>query len=271
MPELPEVETIRKGIKPLVVGKKVRWAFLRSTRLRWSVGVGELARLTGQQVVDVERRAKFLIFRFSRNWLVLHMGMTGTLRCVAPGCPPGKHDHFDLVFDDGSRLRFRDPRKFGGIIFFHDSPFKSPFFSGIGPEPFSKRVDGSYLFNAAREKKVAVKNFIMDQRFIAGVGNIYANEALFLSGIRPTCAAGQVTKKNFDLLAENIRRVLARAIDAGGTSFRDFYDGEGRPGYFSIQLNVYGKGGEPCPQCGQRISTVKIGQRSTFFCSNCQK
>ena len=271
MPELPEVETIRRGIKPLLAGKKVRRTVLRSTRLRWKVAVADLASLAGQQVMDVERRAKYLILRFSRDWLILHMGMTGTLRYCPSGCPPLKHDHFDLVFQDGSLLRFRDPRKFGGIVYSPGNPDTTAFFSGLGPEPFSEQVNGLYFYRLSRGKKVAVKNFIMDQKIIAGVGNIYANEALFLSGIRPTRPAGRVGKKRYEVLAGNIRWVLLKAIEAGGTSIRDFYDGEGSPGYFAIQLNVYGKGGCPCPQCGARIETLRVGQRSTFFCRYCQK
>jgi formamidopyrimidine-DNA glycosylase len=271
MPELPEVETIRRGIKPLIVGKVVSCSILRSTRLRWSVSSRELQTLNGQQVLDVARRAKFLILRFSSNWLVLHMGMSGTLRFCRPEAPALKHDHFDLVFRDGTRLRFRDPRKFGGIIFFRENPLFSNFLSGIGPEPFSEEVNGRYLYNKARGKKVPVKSFIMDQRIMAGVGNIYANEALFLSRIRPSRAAGQVAEKRYEMLAQNIRQVLSRAIEAGGTSIRDFQNENGDPGYFALELLVYGKAGCPCPQCGERLSTARIGQRSTFFCQKCQK
>lgn len=271
MPELPEVETIRRGIKPLLAGKRVRRTVLRSTRLRWTVSVADLAALVGQEVMDVERRAKYLILRFSSDWLILHMGMTGTLRYCPAGCSPSKHDHFDLVFEDGSLLRFRDPRKFGGIIYSSENPYATSFFSGLGPEPFSEQVDGNYLYHRARGKKIPVKNFIMDQKIIAGVGNIYANEALFLSSIRPSRPAGRVGKKSYVVLARNIRCVLLKAIEAGGTSIRDFFDGEGSPGYFAVQLNVYGRGGCPCPKCGERIMAARIGQRSTFFCRHCQK
>jgi formamidopyrimidine-DNA glycosylase len=271
MPELPEVETIRRGIKPLIAGKKVEWAILRSARLRWMATNRDLASLKDQKVLDVERRAKFLILRFTSDWLLLHMGMTGTLRYYQSGSLPEKHDHFDLIFNDGSRLRFRDPRKFGGIFFFSENPFSTSFFSGVGPEPFSKMVNGKYLYEKARGKKVAVKSFIMDQKIIAGVGNIYANEALFLSGIHPSRAAGRVGLKRYEKLAENIRLVLSRAIEAGGTSIRDFQNENGNPGYFALKLLVYGKEGCKCPKCGEPISNVRIGQRSTFFCGKCQR
>lgn len=271
MPELPEVEIISRGVRPFIVGKKVLRTLLRSTRLRWTPSVEELSQLKGQQVLGVERRGKYLIVRFSRNGLVFHMGMTGTLRCLSSVQPPAKHDHFDMLFDDGSCLRFRDPRKFGGMVLFRGDPHDNLFFAGIGPEPFTAQMDGSYLYSASRGKRVAVKNFIMDQRVLAGVGNIYANEALFLSGIHPTRAAGRVAEKRYEVLAANIRRVLNRAIEAGGTSFRDFHDQEGRPGYFTVQLNVYGKEGRACPRCGQRISVMKVGQRSTFYCPKCQR
>ncbi len=271
MPELPEVETIRRGIKPLIVSKIVSCSILRSTRLRWSVASRELHTLNGQQVLGVERRAKFLILRFTSGWLVLHMGMSGTLRFCRSEALPLKHDHFDLVFTDGTRLRFRDPRKFGGIIFFRKNPLFSNFLSRIGPEPFSEHVNGRYLYNKARGKKVPVKAFIMDQRIMAGVGNIYANEALFLSGIRPSRLAGQVAEKRYEMLAQNIRLVLCRAIEAGGTSIRDFQNENGDPGYFALELLVYGKAGRSCPYCGERISSARIGTRSTFFCRKCQK
>jgi len=271
MPELPEVETIRRGIKPLITGKKVLRTVLRSSRLRWSASVSDLAALAGQEVVDVERRAKYLILHFSDDWLILHMGMTGSLRYRPSGCPPAKHDHFDLVFDDGFLLRFRDPRKFGGLLFSHESPFSTPLFAGLGPEPFSEQLDGHYLHGLARGRKIPVKNFIMDQKIIAGIGNIYANEALFLSGIRPSRAAGRIGPGRYEVLAGNIRRVLSHAIEAGGTSIRDFQNSDGRPGYFSVQLNVYGKEGCPCPRCGARIEAARTGQRSTFFCPHCQR
>lgn len=270
MPELPEVETIRRGIEPLVAGKKVSGSLLRSTRLRWLPPVQKLSRLRGQQLLAVERRAKYLIFRFSSDWLLLHMGMSGTLRYCRPGTPPGRHDHFDLVFSDGFRLRFRDPRKFGGVFFFSENPFYTSFFSATGPEPFSPLVNGKYLYLKAHGKKIPVKSFIMDQKILAGVGNIYASEALFLSGVLPSRPAGKIAKKRFQRLAEMIRLVLTQAIAAGGTSFRDFLNEQGSPGYFAMKLLVYGKNGRPCPNCGGTISTERVGQRSTFFCRKCQ-
>lgn len=270
MPELPEVETIRRGIQPLVTGRSVTAVLLRCRNLRWQATDEELASLVGQQVKDVERRAKYLLIHFTRNWLVLHMGMTGTLRVLAESRPPGRHDHFDLVFDRGACLRFHDPRKFGGVLWFRDDPRNTGFFAACGPEPFADEVDGAYFYHLAKGKSLAVKNFIMDQKIVAGVGNIYANEALFLSGIHPARPAGRISLKRFNHLAENIRLVLARAIEAGGTTIRDFVGNDGQPGYFALELQVYGREGQACVRCGRPVTVTRIGQRSTFFCRKCQ-
>lgn len=270
MPELPEVETTRRGIAPYLVGRTIARLVCRVQHLRWPLPA-EAASLGGQQVQAVERRAKYLLLRCSGGALILHLGMTGYLRLVDAGTPPQAHDHVDLVFTDGSALRFNDARRFGALLWTPDDPHRHPLLVELGPEPFAAEMDGDYLFRRSRRRRGAVKPFIMDQQVVVGVGNIYASEALFRAGIDPRRPAGSIGRARYGRLAEATREVLAAAIAAGGTTIRDFVDAGGKPGYFRRQLRVYGREGEPCPVCTRPIAQERLGGRSTYFCRRCQK
>lgn len=272
MPELPEVETARRGISPHVVNRVIESVVVRDRRLRWPVPRGLEKKLMGRTVEAVNRRAKYLFLEFSDCALMIHLGMSGSLRIVRQDTsPPLPHDHVDIVFDDGSVLRYRDPRRFGSIHFIDDDRSQHPLLARLGPEPLSDAFDGRRLFDLSRKRQAAVKNFIMDSSIVVGVGNIYACEALFRAGVRPTRPAGRISSKRYDSLAQSIKLTLDEAITAGGTTLRDFVNADGQAGYFSQKLDVYGREGEVCVnQCGAEIRRQVIGQRSTFYCVRCQ-
>lgn len=270
MPELPEVETVRRGIEPWILQRKITRLELRVVKLRQPLQP-DLARLpVGQTVLAVERRGKYLLLRCDHGSLILHLGMSGFLHVLRKSVPAGRHDHADICFSGDIRLRLNDVRKFSTLIWTSDNPFTHPLLADHGPEPLSEALSGDYLFRCSRKRNLAVKSFIMDHRIVVGIGNIYANEALFRAGIHPALPAGGVTLDRYGTLAANIRAVLEEAIAAGGTTLHDFSNAEGRPGYFTLQLKVYGRGGEPCTTCGTTIETLRIGQRSSFFCRHCQ-
>ncbi len=271
MPELPEVETTRRGIAPALTGRVVTALRVRQPRLRWPVPVARLRReLVGRTVHAVERRAKYLLLRTASGTALLHLGMSGSLRVLPADTPPGVHDQVDLLLDDGRCLRLRDPRRFGALLWTRRDPLLHPLLRDLGPEPFDAAFDGSYLHASARGRRAAVKPFLMDGRVVVGVGNIYASEALHRAGIDPRRAAGRIALPRYRSLAEAVREVLEQAIAAGGTTLRDYTGGHGETGWFRIQLAVYGRGGEPCVSCGSAVRTVTLGQRSTFFCPSCQ-
>ncbi len=269
MPELPEVETTRRGIAPHVLGKAVRAVVVRHPRLRWPVPKQLARELPGQTLRALERRGKYLLFAFDRGTLIAHLGMSGSLRVTDANAPPGKADHVDIAFESGACLRLRDPRRFGAILWTQD-PASHPLLAYLGPEPLGADFGDAYLFGRARGRKRAIRDFLLDGRIVAGIGNIYANEALFGAGIRPTRAAGRLTRTECARLVKTIRTTLKRAIHAGGTTLRDFRGGDGRPGYFQQRLKVYGREGEPCPVCQTSVRAVRLGQRSAFFCPKCQ-
>lgn len=271
MPELPEVETTRRGIAPLITGKRIAQLLLRTDRLRWPLDPSLCESLPGQTVQAVERRAKYLLLRCERGSLILHLGMSGSLRVVAADTTEKKHDHVDLVFSDGNCLRFTDPRKFGALLWTELDPQQHPLLAGLGPEPLAAELNGAYLYQVSRQRKIAVKPFIMDQKVVVGVGNIYASEALFRAGIRPLLPAGKIGRQRYQRLAEQIKQVLREALEAGGTTISDFQQADGKPGYFKQQLLVYGRDGQPCRQCGHGIVAVRLAQRSTYFCPHCQR
>lgn len=270
MPELPEVETIRRGLVPRLEGQVLCGALCRvaGLRLPFPPALNEL--LAGQQLHSIERRAKYLLLRCDGGTLILHLGMSGYLRVVARDLPPGKHDHLDLLFSDGQTLRFSDARRFGLLLWTSADPRNHPLLAGLGPEPFDAAFTGGSLYERARGRSAPVKAFIMDQRMVVGVGNIYASEALFLAGIHPARAAGRISRERYRRLVDVIRSVLGEAIAAGGTTIRDFSDSDGKPGYFALSLRVYGREGEACPTCGLKIRQERIGGRSSFFCPRCQ-
>ena len=270
MPELPEVETTRRGIEPHLRGQRIRPVLGRDRRLRWPVPEDLDVRASGQRVMAVERRAKYLLLRLESGTLIVHLGMSGSLRLVADDAPGGKHDHLDLLLEEGPRLRYTDPRRFGAWLW-SDDPLHHVLLAGLGPEPLGEGFDGERLYRLSRGRSVAVKPFIMDNAVVVGVGNIYATEALFAAGIDPRRAAGTVSRARYGRLADEIRRVLAHAIERGGTTLRDFVGGDGKPGYFQQELFAYGRGGEFCRHCGSTLREVRLGQRASVYCARCQR
>ena len=247
----------------------VRRVIVREARLRWPVPDQLVALLSGQVIEAVQRRAKYLLFRTAAGSLMVHLGMSGSLRLVDATEPPGRHDHIDILFDGGVCLRYHDPRRFGCFLWLAPGD-DHPLLRNLGPEPLSSDFDGQLLYRRSRGRKVAVKSFIMDGKVVVGVGNIYANEALFLAGIRPDRAAGRISSARYQHLAENVKLVLTNAIAQGGTTLRDFVGGDGKPGYFAQQLLVYGRGGQPCKTCGSVLQEQRLGQRSSVYCVTCQ-
>ena len=270
MPELPEVETTRRGIAPHVEGRRITAVSLRETRLRWPVPETLPACLTGQRCHQVSRRAKYLLLRLDRGHLLLHLGMSGSLRVLPQGSAAEKHDHLDLALDNGQLLRLRDPRRFGAVLWLEQPPEAHPLLARLGPEPLSDAFTPEGLQQACKGRKQAIKARIMDARTVVGVGNIYACEALFAAGIHPATPAGQLDRPALRRLHKAIRRILAQAIAAGGSTLKDFQQADGRPGYFSQQLFVYGRAGEPCHHCGQPITQIRQQGRSSWFCPACQ-
>ncbi len=270
MPELPEVETTRRGVEPHSRGRTVLQVVVRDPRLRWPVARELPGTVTGQVINAVERRAKYILFRLERGTLMVHLGMSGSLRVVAPGAAPGIHDHIDLVLEGGVCLRYNDPRRFGSFFYLPQGEGHA-LLDHLGPEPLSPDFSGKLLYTLSRRRKGPVKNFIMDGKVVVGVGNIYANEALFLSGIRPDRPAGRISRLRYERLADNIKQVLTYAIERGGTTLRDFVGGDGKPGYFAQELRVYGRQGQPCKTCGKPLRELRLGQRTSVFCVSCQR
>ena len=270
MPELPEVETTRRGLLPLVVGQTIRTLAVREPRLRWPIEPALDRRLQDQTVQSLSRRGKYLLISTEGGTLVLHLGMSGSLRYLPADCAPSSHDHYDLVFFSGGLLRFNDPRRFGSLHF-STAPQGHWLLKNLGPEPLGPDFTGEYLWRVSRGRRVAVKTLLMNGRIVAGVGNIYASEALFRAGIHPSRKAGRVSRRRLDQLVATIRDVLQEAIRAGGTTLQDFVGGDGKPGYFQLALDVYGRAGQPCPRCKQLIRVRTIGQRATYYCSACQR
>ncbi|MCB1666826.1 MAG: bifunctional DNA-formamidopyrimidine glycosylase/DNA-(apurinic or apyrimidinic site) lyase [Porticoccaceae bacterium] len=271
MPELPEVETTLRGISPYLAGKVVHDVRIREFRLRWPIPRNLPDLLLNQKILKLSRRGKYLLFQFRSGHLLMHLGMSGSLRIVGAEEVPGKHDHLDIGVDDGCLLRFSDPRRFGSALWLDGDPYQHPLLKNLGPEPLAGNFCGDYLFRRSRGRTAPVKSFLMDSRVVVGVGNIYANEALFLSGIRPDRAAGKISRLRYQQLASDVIRVLGKAIEQGGTTLKDFVGGDGKPGYFKQQLNVYGRGGEPCVSCKKALREIRLGQRSTVFCRYCQR
>jgi formamidopyrimidine-DNA glycosylase len=275
MPELPEVETTRRGIAPWLEGRRIAEIRVHNPRLRWPVDTALAQKVPGALVEAVDRRAKYLLLRTDRGTGLLHLGMSGSLRVLPPGDArigrPGTHDCVDILARDGTVVRFHDPRRFGSLHWTEADPATHPLLADLGPEPLGPGFTGGYLAQRSRGRKVAIKSHIMNARIVVGVGNIYASEALFRAGVHPGRAAGRIATSRFDTLAEAIRAVLSEAIRAGGTTLRDFHGGDGQPGYFTRQLRVYDRAGLPCLDCGTPIRQVVTGQRSTYYCPRCQR
>ncbi|WP_418113734.1 bifunctional DNA-formamidopyrimidine glycosylase/DNA-(apurinic or apyrimidinic site) lyase [Vibrio scophthalmi] len=267
MPELPEVEVSRMGISPHLVGETIRSLTFRTPKLRWDIPA-ELKQLEGQVIRDIRRRAKYLIIETDAGCAIVHLGMSGSLRVLDAEFPPRKHDHVDLLLTNGKLLRYNDPRRFGAWLFSQDC--EHAVLSHMGPEPLTDEFNAEYMLQKALNKRVAVKQFIMDNKVVVGVGNIYASESLFSAKVHPTRTAGSLALVEWDSLVAEIKQVLTTSITQGGTTLKDFAQADGKPGYFAQELQVYGKAGKPCPSCGEEIEALKIGQRNTFFCSHCQ-
>jgi formamidopyrimidine-DNA glycosylase len=270
MPELPEVETSRRGIEPFLVGERIDNIQIREPRLRWPVQDDVVRNLPGHTIDSVTRRAKYLLINTSNGSAMIHLGMSGSVYIVDRDTPAGIHEHFDIDLGSGKSLRYRDPRRFGSLHW-TNAPDKHKLLKSLGPEPLGAEFDGEYLWNRASGRSVAVKQFIMNANVVVGVGNIYASEALFLAGINPKRASGRVSRQRYEQLASAIKEVLQKAIAAGGTTLRDFYGGDGEAGYFKQELAVYGREEEPCKTCKRPITAVVLGQRSTYYCKNCQR
>ncbi len=271
MPELPEVETTRRGIEPHVAGQIIAAVEVRQPKLRWRVPPGLSRKLKDARIECVERRGKYLLLRTSSGTLIVHLGMSGSLRMVSGETAPQVHDHVDVCLGNGVNLRLRDPRRFGAVLWTRSDPLRHPLLAGLGPEPLSDAFNGRWLYQNARGRRAAVKTLIMNARVVVGIGNIYASEALFLAGINPARSARRISARRYQALAEAVKRVLEEALRQGGTTLRDFVNGVGEPGYFAQSLRVYGRQGEPCIRCGSLIKTRVLGQRASYFCPRCQR
>lgn len=270
MPELPEVETTRRGIAPHVTGRRIVKIDVYDRRLRWPVPADLEAHLRGATIERVDRRSKYLLFHAGEGALLVHMGMTGTLRVWRSAPPRKKHDHIDITLDDGTVLRYRDPRRFGAMLWIASAADGHPLLDALGPEPFDPAFDVDHLWRSTRPRRAAIKLVLMDSHVVTGVGNIYANEALFRAGIRPATPANRVSKARLARLVAAVRTVLDAAIAKGGSTLRDYVGSDGAAGYFQLEYFVYGRADEPCRVCGRPIRQIRLGQRSTFYCAHCQ-
>ncbi|HTX25354.1 MAG TPA: bifunctional DNA-formamidopyrimidine glycosylase/DNA-(apurinic or apyrimidinic site) lyase [Steroidobacteraceae bacterium] len=271
MPELPEVETTRRGVEPYVLGRTIVALNVHEPRLRWRIPADLPEQLAGQSVRGTGRRAKYLLLELTHGTLLWHLGMSGSLRVLPAATPRLAHDHLDLVLDSGYVLRFNDPRRFGSVHYTTEDPRAHPLLARLAPEPFDREFDGEYLFRATRRRRLAIKPLLMNSRLVVGVGNIYANEALFRARVRPRRAARSLSRAETRRLARAIRAVLRLAIRLGGTTLRDYVGADGNPGYFRQRLYVYERAGEACRRCGTPIRAVTQGQRSTYYCPACQR
>lgn len=271
MPELPEVETTRRGIEPHIKGRKVKQLIVRQAKLRWPIPEELSAILPGEKIIDVQRRGKYLLLGARQGTLIIHLGMSGSLRVLNSKIEPGKHDHVDLLLQNNQLLRYTDPRRFGCWLWQAGDPQQHPLLASLGPEPLNEDFTPDYLWQRSRGRSAPVKTFIMDSHIVVGVGNIYANEALFMAGINPRRKAANISRLRYAALVESVKTVLARAIEVGGTTLRDFTNSNGDPGYFKQSLQVYGRGGQACRVCGEVLKEIRLGQRSTVYCVNCQK
>ena len=271
MPELPEVETTRRGIEPHIIGQTINKTIVRNPRLRWPVPEDLSQQVVDKTIRAVKRRAKYLLLEVDNGHIIIHLGMSGSLRIISNDEPAKKHDHIDIVFTNGCRLRYHDPRRFGAVLFSQAPIYEHDLLNKLGPEPLSDDFSANLLYRLSRNKSQPVKTFIMDSHVVVGVGNIYANEALFKAGIRPDRAAGKISRARYEHLTDCIKTTLAEAITQGGTTLRDFVGGDGKPGYFKQQLTVYGRTGKPCTVCKTLIVESKLGNRGTFYCKKCQR
>jgi len=271
VPELPEVETTRRGVAPHVEKHRVTAVRVYDRRLRWPVPRDLSRRLVGRTIERLDRRSKYLLFRVGPATLIVHLGMTGTLRVFNKAPPRQRHDHVDLELDTGAVLRYHDPRRFGAMLWSSGPACEHRLLSQLGPEPFATEFNAAYLHRATRGRRAAIKVALMDSRLVVGVGNIYASESLFRAGIRPTRAANRISVKRFSRLVDAVRETLTEAIAKGGSTLRDYVDSRGERGYFQLDYFVYGRDRQPCRVCGGTIHTVRLGGRASYFCPRCQR
>ena len=271
MPELPEVETTRRGLEPHVVGRRVTAMHIYDSRLRWPVPSDLPRRIVGRTIDRLDRRSKYLLFRVDAATLLVHLGMTGSLRALTQPTPRRTHDHVDVVLDSGATLRYHDPRRFGAVLWIPGAADAHPLLARLGPEPFDSSFDADYLWKATRHRSIAIKLALMDSHLVVGVGNIYANESLFRAGIRPTTPVNRVSKARLSRLVSEVRATLADAIAKGGSTLRDYVDSDGEPGYFQLHLFVYGREGERCRVCTATIRALRLSGRATSYCPRCQR
>lgn len=270
MPELPEVETTRLAIAPLLTGQTISDVTLRAAKLRLPLSAELPRQLSGQRIDSISRRGKYLLFSCTDGTLLLHLGMTGHLRLVPSITPPGKHDHVELHLANSSSLRLHDPRKFGTLLWLTTNPNCHPLLAELGPEPLSADFTAEHLYRQTQRRRVAIKTLIMNSKIVVGVGNIYANEALFLARISPLQKAGALSREQAERLVMAIRKQLEEAIRCGGTTLHDYLQQSNNPEYFPLKLNVYARGGEPCNDCGGTLRSDRLGGRSTVWCPVCQ-
>lgn len=270
MPELPEVETTRRGIEAALKGRTITGVTVRNPRLRQPVPPSLGNKAMGQRIDAVNRRAKYLLIESAGGSLIIHLGMSGNLRICDADTAAAKHDHVDILLDDGHVLRYHDPRRFGFVLWADGDPLRYPPLAALGPEPLEADFTALHLYQKSRGRRRAVRDFLLDGHIVAGIGNIYANEALFVAGIDPRRAAGRIAQARYARLHGALIEVLRAAIEAGGTTLKDFRRADGRPGYFQQQLRVYGRAGLPCPTCATPLRREIQGQRSLFFCPRCQ-
>lgn len=271
MPELPEVETSRRGIEPYILDQKVTDVIIRQRQLRWPIPATLKTQIKNQTITQVKRRGKYILLTCEAGTAILHLGMSGSLRILDSSVTAEKHDHLDICFNNKKVLRLRDPRRFGCVLWTKKDPLSHKLLCKLGPEPLSNEFNAEYLFQLSRQRKVAIKTFLMNSHIVVGVGNIYANESLFSAGINPKRSANKLSFARYQQLVPIIKDILTRAIQQGGTTLKDFTQQDGKPGYFQQTLAVYGRTGEPCTKCGKPIKQITQAQRSSFYCTHCQK
>jgi formamidopyrimidine-DNA glycosylase len=270
MPELPEVEITRRGLEPHLAGQRIAWVAVRNPNLRWKVPENLPHLLQGLAIHGITRRGKYLLLNCGCGTLIVHLGMSGSLRLLPPETPWQKHDHFDLALENGDLIRLHDPRRFGAVLWTRNDPLQHRLLKNLGPEPLSAVFNADWLYRQTRSRSAAIKQALMDSRLVVGVGNIYANEALFRARINPKTSAARISLVRYEKLAAAVRKTLQLAIKAGGSSLRDFADCSGNLGSFQMHYRVYGRSGKPCRECGARIRMLRQGQRSSFYCPRCQ-
>ncbi len=270
MPELPEVETTLRGISPHIEKQIISQVIIRQPKLRWLIPA-ELPQILEQQTLNsLSRRAKYLLLHFESGTLLIHLGMSGSLRIISTNSPAAKHDHFELAFENQKSIRLTDPRRFGAVLWLGTEPDQHPLLSKLGPEPLSEQLSAHYLYEKSRNKKVHIKQFLMNQAIVTGIGNIYCTEVLYYAGISPVRSAGNISLKRYANLVTQIKKTLSQAIQQGGTTLRDFVGSDGKPGYFQQELSVYGRSALPCLHCNHPLTQIKQAQRTTVYCTHCQ-